>query len=541
MRRSIFLLAVFLLLISLSWAALEPREEIIPFQTEWMCYDYGDPSEMTWKTWWKTVKAPLKIELQDERPITSYYFRKQFEVPDADEITSLLLEVSYTGGVVVYINGEEVLRRNLPENPGFSVLASPSEYPPYMTSMHGDEIQEAFTGISPSVLRDGANLIAVELHLPDEDVNEINFALRLAAGKGFHIIKGPYLQNLSKTSVTIVWETDLPSTSEVYYGPGFSVKDEMPKTIHEITLTDLKPETTYFYHVLSQVPKGRKLPEGVPPYVLSGVYSFKTAIEPGKPFKFIAYGDSRSNPEIHSKLVSLMRKLLESSLREGESGPAFLVNSGDLVSNGRYYGQWGDQFFGPLEPLISSIPIWPVIGNHERSHANFFNLLSLPNNEAWYSFDYGDAHFLMIDTEFDYSPGSEQYQFIVDDLSKSKAKWKFVAFHKPPYTAVQRRVPGNLRAREILNPLFEKYGVDIVFCGHDHNYVRSKPINGVIYVITGGGGAGLYEVMPVASMDWAEVAVAAHHFCLVEIDGSRLRLTAIDDEGKVIDRFMLYK
>ncbi|MCD6505332.1 metallophosphoesterase family protein [Candidatus Poribacteria bacterium] len=532
MKKQLVFALSLLLLSAIAWAAFEPREEIIPFESEWTYYDYGNPDDITWKLGWKTIKTPVKIKLQDVNRVTSFYFRKQFEIPDPDEITSLLIEIRYTGGVIAYINGMEVLRRNLPENPDYSVFASPSGYPPYMTSMHGDEIQETFTGISPAVLRDGVNQIAVEIHLPkDEKVSELNFALRLAAGKGFHIIKGPYLQNLSRNSVTIMWETDLPSTSEVYYGPGLSVKDDTLKTIHEVTLNDLKSNTFYFYHVLSRVPKDRKLPKDVPPYVLSDVYSFKTAIEPGKSFRFVVYGDSRSNPEVHSKLAEFMKK----------ASPAFLVNTGDLVSSGQYYGYWANQFFAPLEPLISHIPVWTVIGNHERSHVNYFNFFSLPGNEAWYSFDYGDVHFLIIDTEFDYSPGSDQYRFIVDDLSNCKAKWKLVAFHKPPYTAVRRRLPGNMKARKILDPLFEKYGVDMVFCGHDHNYVRSKPINGVVYVITGGGGAGLYEVMPAESLDWAEVAVTTHHLCVLEVKGDTLRLVAVNEDGNVIDKFSLYK
>jgi len=304
MKKQLVFTLSLLLLSAIAWAAFEPREEIIPFESEWTYYDYGNPDDVTWKLGWKTIKTPVKIKLQDVNRVTSFYFRKQFEIPDPDEITSLLIEIRYTGGVIAYINGMEVLRRNLPENPDYSVFASPSGYPPYMTSMHGDEIQETFTGISPAVLRDGVNQIAVEIHLPkDEKVSELNFALRLAAGKGFHIIKGPYLQNLSRNSVTIMWETDLPSTSEVYYGPGLSVKDDTLKTIHEVTLNDLKPNTLYFYHVLSQVPENRRLPKDVPPYVLSDVYSFKTAIEPGKSFRFVVYGDSRSNPEVLGESV----------------------------------------------------------------------------------------------------------------------------------------------------------------------------------------------------------------------------------------------
>jgi len=127
MKKRLAFAISFLLLSTTLWAALEPREEVIPLESEWMYYDYGNPDDMTWKLGWKTIKTPVKIKLQDMDQVTSFYFRKQFEISDPDEITSLLIEVRYTGGVIAYINGMEVLRRNLPENPDYSVFASPGE------------------------------------------------------------------------------------------------------------------------------------------------------------------------------------------------------------------------------------------------------------------------------------------------------------------------------------------------------------------------------------------------------------------------------
>ena len=525
MLRKAFILTICLLALR-AWGA-ETREELISFDAEWEHFA-GDPSEADWMNWWTTVKAPFETELRPDSPNT-FLFRKAFEVEKADGITSLLLEILYPGRgskVDLFINGKSSL--SLPRR----------EYPEYMRGMHGDAVQEAIFDLPPSLLREGINRIGVSISVFDPELKKLSFALRLAAGRGFHIVKGPYLQSVTAEGATVVWETDVPSSSRVIYGEtplmGFEAGDGSPKTLHEVRLTGLKPNTTYFYYVISELPPEGDFPSDMPRYVWSGINSFKTAPPPGKPFKFVVYGDSRSNPDVHAGLVKLMMK----------AEPDLILHTGDLVGNGRYYSQWDEQFFEPLKPLISSVPIWPAIGNHERSHYNFFRFFSLPGNEAWYSFDWGDAHFLVIDTEYDFGPGSEQYEFIERDLSESKAKWKFVFFHKPPYTAVPRRFPGNTKVREILGPLFERYGVDMVFCGHDHNYVRSKPINGVIYVITGGGGAGLYEVVPVS---WAEVARAAHHFCFVRIgdpeEGTTdsLEMFAVDREGRVIDRIKLRK
>jgi acid phosphatase type 7 len=87
-----------------------------------------------------------------------------------------------------------------------------------------------------------------------------------------------------------------------------------------------------------------------------------------------------------------------------------------------------------------------------------------------------------------------------------------------------------------LGPLFEHYGVNIVFSGHDHNYEHTIPIGGVTYVVSGGGGRSLY---PAATSEWTAFSKASYHASYVSIDGGRLSLEAVEPDDTVMDRLDL--
>lgn len=131
--------------------------------------------------------------------------------------------------------------------------------------------------------------------------------------------------------------------------------------------------------------------------------------------------------------------------------------------------------------------IYPALGNHDMSHANYFNFFELPNNERWYSWDYGKAHFIVLEVDGyeSVAPDSWQYWWLENDLSRVTKTWKFVFFHIPLYSCGLLGGP-DLEARAALHPLFREHGVDIVFNGHSHNYQRHV-VDGVTYIVTGGG------------------------------------------------------
>ncbi|UCE17319.1 MAG: metallophosphoesterase [Gemmatimonadota bacterium] len=341
------------------------------------------------------------------------------------------------------------------------------------------------------------------------------------------ILIGPYVQNVKTNSITIMWESSKPENGKVLYGEKRSLDGETDEkglsTIHEITLTGLKSETRYYYRVQS----GKDV---------SDVYSFKTAVMKESPFSFASYGDNRDGPVMHRKITNLI----------ASKNPDFVIHNGDLVNKGPVQKQWGLLFFNPAHRLMSQFPLYPVLGNHEENSEHFYNFFSLPNNERWYSFDYGKAHFIMLDSDDEgLFENGVQHTWLIDDLKKKSATWTFVTLHVPPFTAggnyYKRR---RIRLKNVLHTLMERYGVDIVFSGHDHNYERTRPIvskNGahpVTYVIAGNGGTPMRYI---GHREWTLYAERVFGFVLVQVDGKKLLLRGMNIENEVIDELILDK
>jgi len=205
------------------------------------------------------------------------------------------------------------------------------------------------------------------------------------------------------------------------------------------------------------------------------------------------------------------------------------------VAVGSALPHW-EAFFEIERKLMARAPLFPALGNHEGNHPRYFDLFYLPGNERWYTFDYGNARFvcLQVDGIADFGPGSEQYAWLEQSLAANTQPWLFVYFHIPPYSSVQDGLEDNVR--QALPPLFERYGVDVVFNGHKHNYERNE-VNGVTYVVTGGGGAPLHAIQ---GREPAQVAFAvAYHFVLLEVGGNHLEATVISSTGEVLDEFEL--
>jgi len=259
--------------------------------------------------------------------------------------------------------------------------------------------------------------------------------------------------------------------------------------------------------------------------VLSTDATFRTAADASRDnFVFVAMGDHRSNPSAHLSVVNRVIAI----------NPDLCVDTGDLVGNGDNASEWDPQFFTPEKELMKSVCLFPAIGNHEYDYTNYLDYFYLPTgpgNERYYSFDYGNAHFVALDTNISYSAGSAQYTWFVNDLQSTTKPWRFVYFHHPPYSSSSHGSNTNVRAQ--LCPVIEANGVQMVFSGHDHDYERSY-VNGVYYIVTGGGGAPLY---PAGTSSWTQFSASAYHACKVSIAGNNLTLEAIKPDGTVIDSF----
>jgi 3',5'-cyclic AMP phosphodiesterase CpdA len=188
-------------------------------------------------------------------------------------------------------------------------------------------------------------------------------------------------------------------------------------------------------------------------------------------------------------------------------------------------------------PVAARVLYMPSIGNHEYEGdlgvSSYLGRFALPNNERWYSFDWGNTHIVSLDTESEYTSDSDQLGWLESDLASASTDrntdWIVVFFHAPPYSASPER-GSNLSVRNSISPLLETYEVDVVFNGHAHVHERSYPIQrevvvdtdpkvykdptGIIYVVTGGGGALLYRS---GSEYWTASSRSIYHYVKVDI------------------------
>ena len=347
---------------------------------------------------------------------------------------------------------------------------------------------------------------------------------RKGGGEGYSLLvvtKGPYLQNVTKTSIVIMWETSTGTPTLLEYGTGPTrISNLANVSHHSVELSGLSPGITCKYRVSI---------DGVG-YSWTEWATFCTSLPAQQPFRFAVYGDSRTQTEVHSAVVQAIF---------GNS-PDIVLHTGDLVSSGDTYPFW-EEFFTPAAPLMRTTPVFPVIGNHD-GHTYYYDLFSLPGNEQWYAFTYGCARFIGIDTNVDFSQGSAQYSWLVNELQSSEytaSLWQFVCLHHPPYTSGEGHL-GDTEVQTWLVPLYEQYGVEVVFAGHNHNYERSYK-NGVHHIVTGGGGAPLYGFHPdpFTYNPYSQVRKSVYHHCIFDVTPGRVTMKAVANDLTIFDSFSL--
>jgi len=332
----------------------------------------------------------------------------------------------------------------------------------------------------------------------------------------------PYIGHTTTTTSTISWVMKEPSIGRVHFGAYPGELDQVrveatPQRIHEVHLDGLVPNTRYRYRV-------------EPSAQGDGSGSFWTAPGATDAFAFVVLGDTRANSEIHRSLV---RKILQL-----EEKPRFVFNLGDMVSDGESVSEW-KAFFEDVAPLARLSPYYSTVGNHERDAEVYFELFSLPRNgphpERNYSFDYGNAHFIVIDAGKKYRDDERQLEWLAQDLQRAQAAtFRIVFFHHSGHGTRPERREDHEEVSRLFDDTFERGNVDIVFNGHDHNYVHARK-NGVDYVVTGGGGSVLHELGPPTGETITQRTI--HHFCRVSVSPEQLEVVALDSEGRPIDSF----
>lgn len=308
------------------------------------------------------------------------------------------------------------------------------------------------------------------------------------------IVRGPYLQRVTPTSMTVRWRTDVPTDSRVRYGNNLvnQTTDNQQTIEHIVVLTGLQPSTRYPYAV------GTTNTDLSP--ATDASYSFKTAPAFGSngPVRVWVLGDFGAPGTRQDQAYSSFK-----AATKNQPPDAWIWLGDNAYSNGR-----DDEFqryvFDYYPEHLRSLPFLPTPGNHDyHDDVNDFNVpyyaLSTPptNGEAggipskstsYYSTDYGPLHLVSLDS-FGNFPGqgrifdttSTQIEWLKRDLtanaaSSTKRPWVVVFFHHPPYTQGSRNSETEqdlILNRARLTPIFERYGVDLVLCGHSHIYERT--------------------------------------------------------------------
>lgn len=359
-------------------------------------------------------------------------------------------------------------------------------------------------------------------------------------------------QGGSSSSISVTWATDsissgsgvrlgLTSALELGYRStdSFAMPNEGGLYLHHALLTGLAAGARYYYAV------------GANATGWSSTMSFVANPGTADNFTFVATADMGVNSNAASNLATM-----------GATNPSFVLHAGDLSYANGNEATW-DAWFRQIQPLASRAPYMPTIGNHEYEGgyglSAYLGRFALPNNERWYSFNYSNVHVISLDGGSGYSSGvpSGETAWLEHDLQYNSQDafhpWTVVVFHFPPFSSGTTHGSWSV-GRSTWSFLFDKYGVELVINGHEHNYERTWPVyasatvaqrnytnpKAPVYVVTGGGGAGLYSFSS-TQPGWSAFRQSTHETLKVTVEGNRMTVRAIRPDGSQLDGFVMTK
>lgn len=486
---------------------LQAQNFINPGST-WKYLDDG--SDLTGTNWttvafndagWASGNAELGYGDGDENTTVSYgsdgsnkyvttYFRKTFNVADPNAIGQLSLEIVRDDGAVVYINGTEVYRTNMP---GGAITASTFS-DGTVAWPNEDDWHTAVA--SASLLVTGNNVVAVEIHQSDASSSDISFDFEMSgtAANSVNITRGPYLQKATQSSMVVRWRTDQPTESKVKYGvaPQFLndvVMNPVLTTEHEVEITGLNAGSGYFYSVGSATTE-----------IQENYFNFKTLPNEGEvgDYRFWVIGDAGTGYQIQQDVTAEFEAFNNGPQTDG------WIMLGDNAYESGFDNEYQDHvFYGVYDEILGSTVLWPAPGNHDyNNHIPFspdpayFDIFTLPANaeaggavsgtEKYYSWNHGNIHFVSLDSyDVSRSATGAMATWLQNDLQNNTLPWIVAYWHHPPYTKGSHDsdndnfLDGELvDMRENIVPILENHGVDLVLCGHSHTYERSNLIDG---------------------------------------------------------------
>lgn len=500
-----------LVLFTLACAAQD--QVIVPFGATWKYLDNGSDQGTAWASTayndaaWASGPAQLGYGEGDEATVIAYgpdpgakyrtsYFRKTISVPNGSSYGAFRVRFIRDDGLIMYVNGTEVLRSNMNQGAQSYNAFSYSG----ITGSDETRIYEHLIPAGPFV--NGANTIAVELHQDDPASSDVSFDLELTAMDGTPgLYRQPYLQQASPTSIKVLWKTDSPCSSRVRYGLQPNLLDQEVVVAasaldHEVLITGLAQATTYYYAV--GTPSTDLTPAGDPSY------RFRTLAEPtvAAPVRLWVTGDQGTG---YAEQLAVRDAYLGYAGANG-AADAWLTLGDNAYLQGREAEFQVNIFNGVYGAILRNTCLWPVPGNHDyysgasaaTQTGTYYTLFAPPTSgqcggvpsgtESYYSFDIGNVHIICLDSYgVSRSAAGAMALWLQQDLVQAELRsdWIIVAFHHPPYTKGSHDSDnisdsGGIMfdMRQTFLPLLEAHGVDLVLCGHSHVYERSFLIDG---------------------------------------------------------------
>jgi predicted phosphodiesterase len=240
--------------------------------------------------------------------------------------------------------------------------------------------------------------------------------------------------------------------------------------------------------------------------------------------KFLAMGDNGTGKRAQYEVAQQMTKLHEIFRFD------LVIMLGDNMYGGQNPADYVKKFEQPYAPLLSSgVTFQASRGNHDQPEQVSYKPYNM-NGQRYYSYVRNNVRFLALDSTRMDRP---QLAWLESTLGTATEEWKICYFHHPLYSNASRH-GSSVKLRSLLEPIFVKHGVDVVFSGHDHVYERIKPQKGIYYFVSGAAGQ-----LRKGNMGTAPETAASfdqdQSFMLIEVAGTEMVFQSISRTGLIVD------
>ncbi len=514
----------------------------------------------------------------------TYYFRKSVNITNPLQYI-FTINLRRDDGIIVYINGTERIRNNMP--------AGTVDYNTPASANAPDDGNTVFTySIPASAFLNGTNIIAAEVHNNSTTSSDLTFELELFANSASIpvITRGPYIQSTTAGSTILKWRTNIACDSKVQWGAsssfGRSATDAALATDHQVQVTGLTPNTKYFYSI------------GTTAVVLqANAANFFWTAPPAsstQTTRIWAIGDFGNGSTAQTAVLNAYLNYL------GPNKNDMWLWLGDNAYESGTDAEYQNNVFAKYGPQFKSWNFYPSPGNHDYGDIGYlsttalgtnfpyFSIFNLPTtaqaggiasgSEKYYSYNWGNIHFISLDSYgAQNTVGSPMYNWLRNDLMANTQKWTIAYWHHAPYS---KGTHNSDTERELINmrtnivPLLETHKADLVLNGHSHTYERSYFIHGhygnessfassmiiqpgdgnaVPYIKDNGHNGTVYAVCGVSGKSSSSTTPGYPHNAMarsftsingsvaLEIKGDTLRYKFLTSTGSISDQFTMIK